>query len=95
MNGVQLNGRAYCYENTVPGCLGSVASLFDLTSAVARNRLLTEKPHRDGNFLSLHSCSFLDYLLLLANWFRNSYMWSSSTYINLLIFRFTYLKKSI
>ncbi|KAL8139013.1 hypothetical protein V2J09_005014 [Rumex salicifolius] len=49
MNGVQLNLK----EKPVPGCLGRVANLFDLTSVVARNKLLTEKPHfPDGSALS-------------------------------------------
>ncbi|GAB4841289.1 hypothetical protein Ancab_022021 [Ancistrocladus abbreviatus] len=52
MNGVQLNGKVHSYEKPLAGCLGRMVCLFDLTSNVAGNRLLTDKPHRDGSPLS-------------------------------------------
>lgn len=38
-------------ENAFPGCLGRTVNLFDLSAGMAGNRLLTDKPHRDGEFL--------------------------------------------
>lgn len=35
----------------VPGCLGRMVNLFDLGPGMGGNRLLTEKAHRDGEFL--------------------------------------------
>ncbi|GAB4830154.1 hypothetical protein Ancab_019795 [Ancistrocladus abbreviatus] len=49
MNGVRLNGKAHSYEKPIPGCLGRMVCLFDLTSNVASNKMLTEKPHCDGS----------------------------------------------
>ncbi|KAH0633655.1 hypothetical protein KY284_036441 [Solanum tuberosum] len=48
MNGLQ-NGRSRTYDKPSPGCLGRMVNLFDLNSGVAGNRLLTDKPHRDGS----------------------------------------------
>ncbi|KAK4731834.1 hypothetical protein R3W88_024822 [Solanum pinnatisectum] len=48
MNGLQ-NGRSCTYDKPSPGCLGRMVNLFDLNSGVAGNRLLTDKPHRDGS----------------------------------------------
>ncbi|CAH2077648.1 unnamed protein product [Thlaspi arvense] len=39
-------------ESPVPGCLGRMVNLFDLGTAVNGNKLLTDKPHRDGTSLS-------------------------------------------
>ncbi|KAL8143035.1 hypothetical protein V2J09_016067 [Rumex salicifolius] len=52
MNHMHPNGRAESYETPVPGCLGKMANLFDLTSGIARNKLLTDKPHYDVSLLS-------------------------------------------
>ncbi|KAL9228288.1 hypothetical protein vseg_003883 [Gypsophila vaccaria] len=49
MNGVHLNGRTRGSEKAVPGCLGRMVNLFDLSSGVSGNRLLTDKPHNDGS----------------------------------------------
>ncbi|KAK9726474.1 hypothetical protein RND81_05G218100 [Saponaria officinalis] len=49
MNGAHLNGRARGSEKAVPGCLGRMANLFDLSSGVPGNRRLTDKPHNDGS----------------------------------------------
>ncbi|KAK6780437.1 hypothetical protein RDI58_022621 [Solanum bulbocastanum] len=48
MNGLE-NGRSRTYDKPSPGCLGRMVNLFDLNSGVAGNRLLTDKPHRDGS----------------------------------------------
>ncbi|XP_074304805.1 uncharacterized protein LOC141639634 isoform X1 [Silene latifolia] len=49
MNGMHLNGKVHGSEKAVPGCLGRMVNLFDLTSGVSGNRLLTDKPHNDGS----------------------------------------------
>ncbi|GFZ17638.1 methyl-coenzyme M reductase II subunit gamma, putative [Actinidia rufa] len=51
MNGIQ-NGKISDLEKPFPGCLGRVVNLFDLSTGVAGNRLLMDKPHRDGSPLS-------------------------------------------
>ena len=53
MNGTQLNSNAPGSGKPVPGCLGRMVNLFDLTSNISGNRLLTDKPYNDGNFLIL------------------------------------------
>lgn len=50
MNGVQ-NGKNRNLEKPFPGCLGRMVNLFDLSTGVAGNRLLTDKPHHNGDFL--------------------------------------------
>lgn len=37
-------------EKPFPGCLGRMVNLFDLSAGVSRNKLLTDKPHRDGDY---------------------------------------------
>lgn len=50
----ELRGRkAQKIESPVPGCLGRMVNLFDLGTAVNGNKLLTDKPHRDGNYCFL------------------------------------------
>ncbi|CAK9140831.1 unnamed protein product [Ilex paraguariensis] len=51
MNGFQ-NGKAPNLEKPFTGCLGRMVNLFDLSTSVAGNRLLADKPHRDGSPLS-------------------------------------------
>ncbi|KAF5482534.1 hypothetical protein F2P56_003092 [Juglans regia] len=51
MNGIQ-NRKFHTTEKQFPGCLGRMVNLFDLSSGIAGNRLLTDKPHRDGSSLS-------------------------------------------
>lgn len=51
MNGIQ-NRKFHATEKQFPGCLGRMVNLFDLSSGITGNRLLTDKPHRDGRFLS-------------------------------------------
>lgn len=46
------NGKNCNLEKPVPGCLGRVVNLFDLNTGVGGNRLLMDKPHRDGSPLS-------------------------------------------
>ncbi|XP_023635647.1 uncharacterized protein LOC17880844 isoform X2 [Capsella rubella] len=49
----ELRGRkGQNIESPVPGCLGKMVNLFDLGTAVNGNKLLTDKPHRDGYSLS-------------------------------------------
>lgn len=50
MSGIQ-NNKTRNLEKPFPGCLGRMVNLFDLGTGVAANRLLMDKPHRDGNFL--------------------------------------------
>ncbi|TYJ28005.1 hypothetical protein E1A91_A07G228500v1 [Gossypium mustelinum] len=50
MNGIQ-HKKGQNIEK-FPGCLGRMVNLFDLNSGVPGNRLLTDKPHRDGSSLS-------------------------------------------
>nr|KJB10994.1 hypothetical protein B456_001G235600 [Gossypium raimondii] len=50
MNGIQ-HKKGHNIEK-FPGCLGRMVNLFDLNSGVPGNRLLTDKPHRDGSSLS-------------------------------------------
>ncbi|KAL2488052.1 hypothetical protein Fot_41344 [Forsythia ovata] len=52
MNGIHQNGKNRSFEKTFPGCLGRMVNFFDLNGGVAGNRLLTDKPHRDGSPLS-------------------------------------------
>lgn len=52
MNGTQFNGKSHGSEKSASGCLGRMVNLFDLTSSVSGNRLLTNKPHNDGSSLS-------------------------------------------
>ena len=54
MNGVQ-NRRVHNVEKPFPGCLGRMVNLFDLTGDVNGNKLLTDRPHRDGD-LPLSLC---------------------------------------
>ena len=58
MNGIQSR-KPYTTEKPVPGCLGRMVNLFDLSSGVAGNKMLTDKPHRDGSFLSHISLHFV------------------------------------
>ena len=58
MNGVQSR-KPYTTEKPVSGCLGRMVTLFDLSSGVAGNKMLTDKPHRDGSFLSHISLHFV------------------------------------
>ncbi|KAK1353274.1 DUF3741 domain-containing protein/DUF4378 domain-containing protein [Heracleum sosnowskyi] len=51
MNGIH-NHKARNLERPYPGCLGCVVSLFDLSAGMPGNKLLMEKPHRDGSPLT-------------------------------------------
>lgn len=50
MNGIQ-NRKGQNIEK-FPGCLGRMVNLFDLNTGIPGNRLLTDKPHPDGEHLS-------------------------------------------
>ncbi|XP_009770284.1 uncharacterized protein LOC107780416 isoform X2 [Nicotiana tabacum] len=54
MNGFQ-SGKSRNHDKPSPGCLGRMVNLFDLNSGVPGNRLLTDKPHRDGSLLRSQS----------------------------------------
>lgn len=64
MNGSSQNG-SYNLEKTYPGCLGRMVNLFELNIGVSPNKLLTDKPHRDGGhlffclFYSVLHCTYL------------------------------------
>ena len=51
------NNKTGNLEKPFPGCLGRMVNLFDLSTSVAGNRLLTDKPHHDGDFHCLLSSS--------------------------------------
>ncbi|KAM2702399.1 hypothetical protein EV2_004118 [Malus domestica] len=51
MNEMQI-GKAHDADKAFPGCLGRMVNLFDLGNGVSGNKLLTDKPHRDGSSLS-------------------------------------------
>ncbi|CAB4321676.1 unnamed protein product [Prunus armeniaca] len=46
MNGMQIS-KAHNTDKPFPGCLGRMVNLFDLSTGVSGNKLLTEKPHHD------------------------------------------------
>ncbi|CAB4321678.1 unnamed protein product [Prunus armeniaca] len=48
MNGMQIS-KAHNTDKPFPGCLGRMVNLFDLSTGVSGNKLLTEKPHHDDN----------------------------------------------
>ncbi|KAL3850029.1 hypothetical protein ACJIZ3_011911 [Penstemon smallii] len=52
MNGIHQNGKNHGFEKTYPGCIGRMVNLFELNLGLSANRLLTDKPHRDGSPLS-------------------------------------------
>lgn len=53
MNGIQSRkAQNINVDKHVVGCLGRMVNLFDLSTGIAGNRLLTDKPHRDGAMLS-------------------------------------------
>ncbi|XP_022931052.1 uncharacterized protein LOC111437361 isoform X1 [Cucurbita moschata] len=51
MNGIQRRNVGN-NEKPFPGCLGRMVNLFDLSTGVSRNKLLTDAPHREGSTLS-------------------------------------------
>ncbi|XP_021806058.1 uncharacterized protein LOC110750095 isoform X2 [Prunus avium] len=51
MNGMQIS-KAHNTDKPFPGCLGRMVNLFDLSTGVSGNKLLTDKPHPDGSSLS-------------------------------------------
>ncbi|KAK8570030.1 hypothetical protein V6N13_002733 [Hibiscus sabdariffa] len=64
--GVEMNGIQQRKGQDIekfPGCLGRMVNLFDLNSSVPGNRLLTDKPHRDG---PSHSRSQSDVVRMLS-----------------------------
>lgn len=48
MDSVQ-NYEARKVDRQIPGCLGRMVNLFDLSAGVSANRLLTDKPRREGD----------------------------------------------
>ncbi|XP_023554052.1 uncharacterized protein LOC111811436 isoform X2 [Cucurbita pepo subsp. pepo] len=50
MNGIQRK-KVGSNEKPFPGCLGRMVNLFDLSTGVSRNKLLTDAPHREGSTL--------------------------------------------
>ncbi|XP_052623910.1 uncharacterized protein LOC111881305 isoform X1 [Lactuca sativa] len=43
------NGKNRNPEKPISGCLGRMVNLFDLNTGLGGNKLLTDKPHHDGN----------------------------------------------
>lgn len=53
MNGIQSRkAQNINVDKHVVGCLGRMVNIFDLSTGISGNRLLTDKPHRDGAMLS-------------------------------------------
>lgn len=52
MNGIQSRKAQNINVDKHVGCLGRMVNLFDLSTGISGNRLLTDKPHRDGAMLS-------------------------------------------
>ncbi|XP_057807753.1 uncharacterized protein LOC131022323 [Salvia miltiorrhiza] len=52
MNGTSNNHKSRNFEKTYPGCLGRMVNLFELNIGISADRLLTDKPHRDGSPVS-------------------------------------------
>ncbi|KAG8641875.1 uncharacterized protein LOC110628935 isoform X1 [Manihot esculenta] len=50
MNVIQ-GSQAQNIEKPIPGCLGRMVNLFDLSNGATGNRLLTDKPHGHGSLL--------------------------------------------
>ena len=63
MNGIQ-NKKGQNVEK-FPGCLGRMVNLFDLNTGVPGNRLLTDKPHLDGDFFFMKKLLFF-FLILFS-----------------------------
>lgn len=56
MNGIQSRkAQNINVDKQFPGCLGRMVNLFDMSTSVSGNRLLTDKPHYDGDYFSLCS----------------------------------------
>lgn len=49
MTGIQ-NGRNNNLDKPFPGCLGRVVNLIDLNTDMPGNRMLADRPYRDGKF---------------------------------------------
>jgi hypothetical protein len=53
MKGIQ-NKKGLDLQKPIPGCMGRMVNLFDLSNSLTGTKRLTEKPHRDGiNFTSI------------------------------------------
>ncbi|KAM5563228.1 hypothetical protein ABKV19_018075 [Rosa sericea] len=61
------SSKAHNGDKPFPGCLGRMVNLFDMSTGVSRNKLLTDKPHRDGSSLSR---SQSDVVTMLGSPFR-------------------------
>lgn len=73
MNGIQ-NRKGQNIEK-FPGCLGRMVNLFDLNTGVPGNRLLTDKPHQNGDPLSMKN------IVLLSNYFE---VWTFAFHIGMI-----------
>jgi len=72
MFGIQINGKPRHVEKPISGCLGRMVNLFDLASS--KNRLLTDKPHNDGNSslqFAIYLFFFLEIIFLCNLMFAN------------------------
>lgn len=77
MNGMQIS-KAHNTDKPFPGCLGRMVNLFDLSTGVSGNKLLTEKPHHDGNFLLYN-------LLFIGNQWHILILCGSSSKIKIIL----------
>lgn len=66
MNDTFNNDKNHNFEKTYPGCLGRMVNLFELNIGVSPNRLLTDKPHRDGAY-PFSLCFLLRYVFSFLN----------------------------
>ncbi|OWM80001.1 hypothetical protein CDL15_Pgr009979 [Punica granatum] len=49
---IHQNRKATKVEKQLPGCLGIMVNLFDVSAGLTGNKLLTDKPHHDGSAIS-------------------------------------------
>ena len=47
MSGIR-NSKTRDFEKPFPGCLGRMVNLFELSASMHGNRMLTDRPHQDG-----------------------------------------------
>lgn len=66
--------KAQNREKPLPGCLGRMVNLFDLSTGVAGNRMLADKPYQDhdGNSIHEHTHTCICYSLMSISWICES-----------------------
>lgn len=75
MNGIQsTKAQNINVDKHVVGCLGRMVNLFDLSAGIPGNRLLTDKPHRDGDFLFHEYIFFCNFLIKISITMSNAFL---------------------